>query len=210
MMRTRRGMRSMTVAGLLAVLGLASAARAQEEKVPLHRVPGTVLKSAKARFPGAEIKQATKETEDGEPVFALGMKHHRHVMDVTFKVDGTVVLVETDVTAKEVPKVVLEAIQQSYPGATVRGAESVIKGPEVKKADYYQFYLLTAGTNGRWAASGSRHRSRPTRSTSPRSSPTATPGPTPSAPLEIGDDLIGPGPGEGSSPNPGLTGANEG
>jgi hypothetical protein len=146
MMRTKRGMRSITVAGLVAVLGLASVTRAQEEKIPLHRVPRAVMASAKARFPGAEIKQATKETEDGEPVFALGMKHHRHNVDVTLKVDGTVVLVETDVPAKEVPKVVLQAVLQSYPGATVRGAESVIKGPEVKKkADYYQFYLLIAG-----------------------------------------------------------------
>jgi hypothetical protein len=144
-MKTSRGLRSVTVAGLLAVLGLASGTRAQEEKIPLHRVPRAVMTSAKARFPGAEIKQATKETEDGEPVFALEMKHHRHNVDVTLKVDGTVVLVETDVTAKEVPKVVLQAIQQSYPGATVRGAVSVNKGPEVKKkADYYQFYLLTA------------------------------------------------------------------
>ena len=145
MMGKRRGMRFMTVAGFLAVLGLASGTRAQEEKIPLHRVPKAVLTSAKARFPGAEIKKASKETADGEPVFVLGMKHQRHDMDMTIKVDGTVVLVETDVTAKEVPKVVLQAIQQSYPGATVRGAESVYKGPEVKKkADYYQFYLLTA------------------------------------------------------------------
>jgi hypothetical protein len=146
MMRSKRGMRFMTVAGLLAVLGLASATRAQEEKIPLHRVPRAVITSAKVKFPGAEIKQATKQTEDGVSVFALGMRHHRHNVDVTFKVDGTVVLVETDVLAKEVPRVVLQAVLQSYPGATVRGAVSVNKGPEVKKqADYYQFYLLTAG-----------------------------------------------------------------
>ena len=144
-MRTKRGMRFMTVAGFLAVLGLASGTRAQEEKIPLHRVPRAVINSAKARFPGAEIKQASKETEDGEPVFSLEMKLQRHDLDVTFKVDGTVVLVETAVPAKELPKVVLQAIQQSYPGATVRGAESVNKGPEVKKKpDYYQFYILTA------------------------------------------------------------------
>ena len=144
-MRTRREMRLMTVAGFLAVLGLASPTRAQEEKIPLHRVPKAVMTSAKARFPGAEIKRATKETEDGEPVFVLGMKHQRHDMDMTIKVDGTVVLVETDVLAKELPKVVLQAVKQGYPGATVRGAESVNTGPEVKKqADFYQFYLLTA------------------------------------------------------------------
>src|SRR5258708_9416390 len=74
-MRTKRGMRSLTVAGLLAVLGLASGTRAQEEKIPLDRVPEAVMNSAKARFPGAEIKGASEETEDGKPpVFALEMK----------------------------------------------------------------------------------------------------------------------------------------
>jgi hypothetical protein len=146
MMRTRRGMRFMAAAGFVAVLGFASGTPAQEEQIPLHRVPKAVLTSAKARFPGAEIKQATKETEAGEPVFALALKHHRHNVDVTVKVDGTVVLVETDVLAREVPRVVLQAVLRGYPGATVRGAESVNKGPEVKRtADYYQFYLLIAG-----------------------------------------------------------------
>src|SRR4051812_48350828 len=144
-MRTRRGMRSMTVAGLLAVLGLASGTRAQEGKIPLERVPKAVMNSAKARFPGAEIKVASEETKDREPVFALRMKHQRHDMGVTFKADGTVVLVETAVREKELPKVVLRAVGHKYPGARVRHAESVQKGPEVKKkADHYELYLVTA------------------------------------------------------------------
>ena len=80
------------------------------------------MNSAKARFPGAKIKGASRETEEGKPpVFELTMMHRRHNVDVIFKVDGTVVLVETDVPAKEVPKAVLRAVEQSYPGATVRG-----------------------------------------------------------------------------------------
>jgi hypothetical protein len=145
MMRTRRGMRFITVTGLLAVLGLAPGTRAQEEKIPLHRVPRAVVNSAKARFPGAEIKKASKEAEDGEPVFALGMKHHRRDIDVTFKADGTVVLVETAVPAKELPEVVLRSLEDKYPGARIRHAGSVKKGPEEKeKADHYEFYLVTA------------------------------------------------------------------
>jgi hypothetical protein len=145
-MRTKRGMRSMTVAGLLAVLGLASGIRAQGDKIPLDGVPKAVMDSAKARFPGAEIKAASEETEDGKPpVFALRMKHHRHDVDVTFKADGTVVLVETTVPAKELPRVVLRALGHKYPGARIRHAESVKKGPEVKKkADHYELYLVTA------------------------------------------------------------------
>jgi hypothetical protein len=146
-MRTRRGMRSLTVVGLPAVLGLATGTRAQGEENPPDCVPKAVMDSAKARFPGAEIKVASEETEDGKPpVYALEMKHNRHDVDVTFKVDGTVVLVETAVPAKELPKVVRRAVEHRYPGASVMGADSVKKGPEVKKkADYYEFYLTTAG-----------------------------------------------------------------
>ena len=50
------------------------------------------------------------------------MKHHRQNVEVTFKVDGTVVLVETDVASKELPKVVVRAVEDRYPGSTVRGA----------------------------------------------------------------------------------------
>src|SRR5258708_20459783 len=130
-MRTKRGMRSLTVAGLLAVLGLASGPRAQGDKIPLDRVPKAVMDSAKARFPGAEIKVASEETEDGKPpVYALEMKHHRHNVDVTFQADGTVVLVETAVPQKELPKVVRRAVEHRYPCASVRAVESAKTGPE--------------------------------------------------------------------------------
>jgi hypothetical protein len=64
---------------------------------------------------------------------------------VTIEGDGTVVLVETDVAAKELPKEVRRAVEHRYPGASVRGTASVKKGAEAKKkADYYEFYLWTA------------------------------------------------------------------
>jgi hypothetical protein len=143
-MRTSRGMRSLTVAGLLAVL--APVTRAQDEVIPLDRVPKAVMSAAKARFPGAQIQRATEEAEDGKPpVYSLEMKHQRHDLDVTFQGDGTLVLVETAVPQKELPKVVLRAVAQQYPGASLRHAVMVRKGPQVKKtADYYEFYLLSA------------------------------------------------------------------
>ena len=104
-------MRFMAAAGLLAVLGLASGTRARGGEIPLKRVPKAVMNSAKGQFHGAKITVASVETEDGKPpVYALEMKHHRQNVDVTFKVDGTVVLVETDVPAKELPRVVLRAV----------------------------------------------------------------------------------------------------
>ena len=144
-MTTKRGMRPLTAAGLSAVLGLAPVTRAQDETIPLDRLPKAVMKVAKARFPGAEIRQASEEAEDGKPIYSLEMKHLRHIVDVSFKANGTVVLVKTSISQKALPRVLLRAIGRQYPGASVKGAEAVTKGPEPKKAvDYYELYLLTA------------------------------------------------------------------
>jgi hypothetical protein len=138
-------MRSLTAAGFLAVLGLASATPAQEGVIPMDRVPRAVMNAAKARFPGAVIRKASEETEDGKTTYSLEMKHQRHDLGVTFTGDGTVVLVETAVPKKELPNVVLWAVARHYPGASLRHAGAVRKGPEPKKtADYYEFYLLSA------------------------------------------------------------------
>jgi uncharacterized membrane protein YkoI len=133
------------IAGLVGLLGLVSGARAQEVEIPLGQVPRAVMDSARAKFPGAEIKEAAKETEEGKTVFELEMRHDGHNMDVTFQEDGTLVLVETALSEKEVPRVVLEAVKGKYPGAKLKLAESVKKGPEVKKeVDYYELHLTTA------------------------------------------------------------------
>lgn len=145
-MKTKRGMRLLTAAGLLAALGLAPVPQAHADVIPVDRVPRAVTGAAKARFPGAKIQQATEEeTPNGETTYSLAMKHKRHNVDVTFKPDGTVVQVGTDLSRKELPNAVLRAVVFEYPGASVRSAGSVRKGPEMKKtADYYEFYLVTA------------------------------------------------------------------
>src|SRR5207248_3464617 len=109
------------------------------------QVPKAVLDSAKAKFPGAEHRDASKETEEGKTVYEIAMTHEGHRMDVTFQENGTLVLVETEVPEAELPAAVLKAAKDKYPGAKVKLAESVKKGPQVKKAvDYYELHLTTA------------------------------------------------------------------
>jgi hypothetical protein len=143
-------MRSLTVAGFLAVLGLASVTRAEVKIIPVDQVPKAVLSAAKARFPGAQIQTATEDTADEKPVYRLELKHQRHGLDTTFKADGTVVLVQTAIARKQLPRPVLRAAAELYPGASLKQAGAVRKGPEVKKTvDYYEFYLLTADNKPR-------------------------------------------------------------
>ena len=54
------------------------------------------------------------------------MKHQRHSLDATFKDDGTMVLVQTAIPKKELPKAVLRAAAQLYPGASLKQAGAVL------------------------------------------------------------------------------------
>jgi uncharacterized membrane protein YkoI len=145
-MTTRRSSRSMTAAGFLALLGLVSGAQAQEAQIKLDQVPKAVMDAAKAKFPGANIKGASKETEGGKTVFELEMTHEGRNTDVTFQADGTLVLVETAIPENEVASAALKAVKDKYPGAKIDLVESVKKGPEMKKeVDYYEFHLTTSG-----------------------------------------------------------------
>jgi hypothetical protein len=141
-MRTAYGMISV---GTLSLFTWATTARAQETEIPIDQVPQVVQDAAKAKFPGAEWRGAAKEVEEGKTVYEMSITHKEHKMDVTFKSDGTLVLVETEVPEKELPAAVLQAVKDKYPDAKIDLVESVQKGPEVKKeVDYYEFHLTAA------------------------------------------------------------------
>jgi uncharacterized membrane protein YkoI len=144
-MMAQRSCEWMVVSALLGLLGLGSAARAQEVEIKLDQVPKAVMDSARAKFPGAEHRGAARETEDGKTVYEIAMTHEGHRMDVTFQENGTLVLVETEVPEAELPAPVKKAALDKYPGAKIKLAESVKKGPKVKKeVDYYELHLTKA------------------------------------------------------------------
>jgi hypothetical protein len=136
--------RALGAIGLLAAL-IMPRARAQEAKIRLDQVPKAVIAATNEKFPGAEHRGAAKETEDGKTVYEMEITHEGHKMDVTFKEDGTLVLVETQLRESDLPGRVLRAVKDKYPGARIRLAESVKKGPQVKEeVDYYELHLTTA------------------------------------------------------------------
>ncbi|MCA1685889.1 MAG: PepSY-like domain-containing protein [Planctomycetia bacterium] len=112
------------------VLGLGMAlavtgARADEEKVALDKVPRAVVDAVKAKFPGATIKQADKEVEDGKTTYELGITHNGHSIDVSAKPDGTIVSVETEIKAADLPAAVSKAVKDKYPRGEIKKAEKV-------------------------------------------------------------------------------------
>jgi hypothetical protein len=133
------------LATLAALVLLVPAARADEEKVPLDRLPKEVVETVKKRFPGAELVEASKEDENGKTVYEVTIKDKGQKSDVTVATDGALVSIEREIAAKDLPKAVAETLDQKYPKATFKTIEEVIKVRDGKeKLEYYELLLVTA------------------------------------------------------------------
>ena len=129
----------------MACLLLVGILKADEEKVPLDKLPKAVLDAVKARYPGAELTGAEKE-EGGKMVYEVALKAKGQKIEVTLTPEGKIVEIERQIAAKDMPKAVTDALQAKYPKATYKVVEEVIKGNgKEEKVDYYEVLLVTAG-----------------------------------------------------------------
>jgi uncharacterized membrane protein YkoI len=136
-------MHKQVVRGVLAVLAglfLLTAARAGEEKIPLDKVPKAVLDAVKQKYPGAELVSAVKEEENGKVVYEVVVKDKGQKIEAEFQPDGTLVGVEKEIAAKDLPKAVADAIEAKFPNATIKRAEEATAGDKVT----YEVILVTA------------------------------------------------------------------
>jgi hypothetical protein len=128
-------------AGMAVVaLGLVCA-RADEEKVPLDKVPKAVMDAVKKEFPKAEVTGASTEKEDGKTVYEISLKLNKKNIDVTVTPEGKITLVEKEIDAKDLPKAVASALEAKYPKAKIDLAEELSKEGKVTA---YEIVIVTA------------------------------------------------------------------
>jgi hypothetical protein len=134
-----------SVAVALGVFATAVAARADEEKVPLDKLPRAVADAVKARFRGAKLTGAAKEKEEGKTVYEVTLRDKDHGVDVTLTPEGKIVGIEKQIAARDLPRAVSEALEAKYPKADYKTVEEVIKvkGGE-EKLESYEVLLITA------------------------------------------------------------------
>jgi hypothetical protein len=106
---------------------LAICVRADDQKVPLDKIPAKISAAINGRFPGAELKSVEKEDEGGKVMFdvELTQKGRKYEMDI--KEDGTIVEIEKEVAAKDFPAACAAALKKNYPTATVKEIMEVNK-----------------------------------------------------------------------------------
>src|SRR4051812_25759329 len=102
-MMMNRFARWTALSGLVGSLVLGAAAGADEETIPVDKLPAAVLKAAKAKFPKAKIEEAAKEVEDGATIYEVSLKVEGQAIDLALKPDGTIVEIEKEVAAATLP-----------------------------------------------------------------------------------------------------------
>jgi hypothetical protein len=123
----------------------AAPVRADEEKVPLDKVPKAVLEAAKKRFPKAEVVGASKEAEKEKTVYEVELKQGGKTIDVTLTPEGVITTIEQQIDAKDLPKAVAEALDKKYPKAAHKIIEAVYAVKSGKESlDFYEVLLVTS------------------------------------------------------------------
>ncbi len=135
-----------TLLGLMVGLGMLALvtslwAAGDEEKIPLDQVPEKVIAAVKEKFPDGKLTGAEKEKENGEVFYEIALKDKDQKIEVLCKPDGTIVEIEKEIAAKDLPEAVTKAIEEKYPKATLKKAEEVFKKD---KLEYYEVVLVTA------------------------------------------------------------------
>jgi hypothetical protein len=96
-------------------------------KAPKVTLPPAVDAAFKKAYPDAAIKNVIHEKEDGQEQYEIESIDHGMHLDVNYKPDATLLVVEQEVAAADVPAAVTAAITARYPKATMTMRERVIE-----------------------------------------------------------------------------------
>jgi len=123
----------------------AFAARGAEEKISTDKLPKAVANALKARFPGATLVSASKDSDKGQVVYDVELKQKDRKYETDIKADGTMIEIEKEIAIKDVPAAITKGVEAKYPKSTIREVMEVnkVKGKE-EKPDHYEVTIETS------------------------------------------------------------------
>jgi Putative beta-lactamase-inhibitor-like, PepSY-like len=118
---------------------------AQEEAVPVDKIPKAVMDALLAKFPKAKIDKCTKAKDGDSVVYDIEFKQEGRKCEADIRENGTYINYEKAIEEKNLPKVVRDAIDKRYPKATLKEImeETEVMGKNEKLAAY-EVVLVTA------------------------------------------------------------------
>src|SRR5262249_43050949 len=134
--------------GVSAVLGLvllSPAARAQVTGKDLDKIPKAVMDALKSKFAKAEVTKWTKETEGGAVVYDIEFTAEGRKCEMDIKEDGTIINIEREIKAKDLPEAVKKAVEAKYPKSTLKEIMEIMDVKDKKEVLHgYEIVLETA------------------------------------------------------------------
>ncbi len=96
------------------------------------QLPAAVTTAFKKAYPNATIRGTSKETEDGKTLYEVESVENGKARDFLYSPDGTVIEVEEEMNAADLPAPVAAGVKKLYPTATVAVAEKQTRGTTVQ------------------------------------------------------------------------------
>jgi hypothetical protein len=118
---------------------------AQEEAVPLDKIPKAVMDALLSKFPKAKIDKCHKANEENTVVYDIELKQEDRKCEADIRENGTYINYEKAIKATELPKAVTAAVEKRYPKSALKEImeETEVKGKDEKLAAY-ELVLTTA------------------------------------------------------------------
>ena len=130
-------------ATVLVGLFVATVSSAQEKAKDLDKVPKAVMDALKSKFPKPEITKWEKATEGGKVIYDIEFTYQGRKCEMDIQEDGTIVNIEREIAAKDLPKAVTTAVTKKFPKAKLTEIMEIKAGKE-EKLDGYEIVLETA------------------------------------------------------------------
>src|SRR2546425_900382 len=102
---------------LACMLTIVSMANAAQEKVTIDKLPKGVVDAITAKFPKAELKRATKETEDGKTFYEVIFNNEKMHLHALVTAEGKLYEIHRHVERKDMPEKAAKAVDAKYPKA---------------------------------------------------------------------------------------------
>jgi len=99
-------------------------------EIPLAQVPKVVLEAVKKKFPEAKPETATKGLDGNQPFYDVQAKLKSRNVWVTCNVQGTILVIDREISFQELPKPVAGAVSKKYPKAAIRGVNEIAEAAE--------------------------------------------------------------------------------
>jgi uncharacterized membrane protein YkoI len=142
-MRGIAGAAALIAAAVVVIVAANGLADDKPEKIAPDKLPKKIMDAIKNRFPNAEITSAEKEKEDGKVVYDIELKQDGRKYEMDIQEDGTIIEIEKQVDAKDLPEAVGKAIKAKFPDALIKEIMEVNKVKENKETpDHYEVIIV--------------------------------------------------------------------